>query len=368
MSPIPTIALGGSASHLQIGRVAFGCVGMSWCDPSARTPDAQAFETIKAAVDAGSNLLNTGAFYGPPSDPYTNLQLLRRFYDAYPEYKAKTVLSVKGGMPIANYRAKGMAGFTPDSTVEGLEADLRGIREQLGTDEGGKGIDVYEMARRDPARPVKEIMYNMLALSSETYTDADGNKVTGKGLFKHISLSELRLESIKEAASVAPVAFVELEVSPWELEAFNLGIVDYCAQHRIPVLAYSPTGKGILSGNIQSPDDLPANDVRRHMDRLSSDNLKKNVELANEFKTLAQQHSPPVSPTQLGLAWLIASSDVIIPLPGTSKASRAKENADAANVKLDAQTKSKLDDKVKQFKTAGGRYNEAARQHSALFG
>ncbi|CDS00219.1 hypothetical protein, partial [Sporisorium scitamineum] len=81
-------------------------------------------------------------------------------------------------MPIDNYRSKGMAGFKPDSSVAGLEADLRGIREQLGTDQGGKQIDVYEMARRDPEASVKQIMYNMLSLSSETYTDAEGNKVT----------------------------------------------------------------------------------------------------------------------------------------------------------------------------------------------
>ncbi len=127
--------------------------------------------------------------------------------------------------------------------MEGLEKDLRGIREQLGTDKGGKEIDVYEMARRDPSASVTQIMYNMLSLSGETYTDADGKTVTGKGLFKHISLSELGLESIKEAVSVAPIACVELEVSPWELDAYNLGIVDYCSQQKIPILAYSPTAR-----------------------------------------------------------------------------------------------------------------------------
>ncbi|CDW97731.1 hypothetical protein, partial [Sporisorium scitamineum] len=84
MSPIPTIPLGGSASHLKVGRVAFGCMGMSWCDPKDQTPDQQAFDAIKTAVDSGSNFLNTGAFYGPQTNPYANLQLLRRFYEAYP--------------------------------------------------------------------------------------------------------------------------------------------------------------------------------------------------------------------------------------------------------------------------------------------
>ncbi|SPO26705.1 related to Aldo-keto reductase yakc [NADP+] [Ustilago trichophora] len=367
MSPIPTIPLGGSASHIHIGRVAFGCMGMSWAEPSQQTPDKQAFETIKAAVDAGSNLLNTGAFYGPPSDPYANLKLLRRFYDAYPEYKEKTILSVKGGTPIELYKAKGMAGFKPDASVANLEADLLGIREQLGTDQGGKEIDVYEMARRDPGKSMTETMYNMLSLSSETYTDSNGNKVTGKGLFKHISLSELGLASIKEAVSVAPIAFVELEVSPWELEAYTSGIVDFCSSQKIPILAYSPTGKGLL-GQIKTTDDLPEGDIRRGMDRLNSDNLSQNLKLANEFTTLAKEHKPEISSTQLGLAWLIASSDIMVPLPGTRNADRAKENAEAASIELDAETKNKLDEKVKEFKVAGGRYNETARQHSALWG
>lgn len=366
MSPIPTIPLGGTASHIQIGKIAFGCMGMSWCDPSQQTPDQQAFETIKAAVDAGSNFLNTGAFYGPQSDPYHNLKLLRRFYDAYPEYKSKTVLSVKGGTDISLYREKGMGGFHFDSSPSALEADLRGIREQLGTDEGGKEIDVYEMARRDDKASVTDIMYNMLSLSSETYTDKSGNKVKGKGLFKHIALSELGLKSIQEAVRVAPIACVELEVSPWELEAYTLGIVDFCSQQKIPILAYSPTGKGLLTGTIKSVADLPEGDVRRHMDRLNEENLEKNLKLAEVFIEKAKQQE--VTPTQLGLAWLIASNNVLVPLPGTSKAKRAKENAEAANVKLSDETKKELDEKVKLFKVAGGRYNENARKHVPLWG
>lgn len=261
-----------------------------------------------------------------------------------------------------------MGGFKFDSSVPALEADLRGIREQLGTEQGGKEIDVYEMARRDPNASITDIMYNMLALSSETYTDASGKQVKGKGLFGHISLSELGLKSIQEAVKVAPIACVELEVSPWELEAFNLGIVDFCSQQKIPILAYSPTGKGMLSGSIKSAADIPEGDMRKHMDRTNEENLEKNLKLAHEFVELAKEHKPEVTPTQLGLAWLIASSDVLVPLPGTSKASRAKENAAAANVKLDEQLKKTLDDKVKQFKVSGGRYSEAARQHMNLWG
>lgn len=261
-----------------------------------------------------------------------------------------------------------MGGFHFDSFPAALEADLCGIREQLGTDQGGKEIDVYEMARRDDKASVTDIMYNMLSLSSETYTDKSGKEVKGKGLFKHIALSELGLKSIQEAVKVAPIACVELEVSPWELEAYTSGIVDFCSQHKIPILAYSPTGKGLLTGTIESVADLPEGDVRRHMDRLNEENLEKNLKLAQVFIKAAKQQKPEVTPTQLGLAWLIASNDVLVPLPGTSKASRARENAEAAKVKLSEETKKELDEKVKEFKVAGGRYNENARKHVPLWG
>ncbi len=363
---MPTIALGGSASHIQVGRIAFGTMGLTWCDPSQMTPDEQAFETIKTAVDAGSNFLNAGAFYGPQSDPDANLALLRRFYTKYPEYKEKTVLSVKGGIEIEDYRAKGMGGFKFDASVPALEAQLKAIRKQLGTDEGGKEVDVYEMARRDENTSVTDTMYNMLSLSSATYTNAEGKEVKGKGLFGHISLSEVGLSTIKEAAKVAPIACVELEVNPWELEAYTSGIVDFCSEHKIPILAYSPNGRGLL--HINSSADLPEGDMRKAYDRFSDSNIETNLRLAEAFKKAAKEHKPEVTPTQLALAWLLASSDVMVPLPGTTKASRAKENAEAGSVKLDAETKKKLDEQVKEFKVAGGRYNEGARQHTKLWG
>lgn len=105
------------------------------------------------------------------------------------------------------------------------------------------------------------------------------------------------------------------------------------------------------------------------MDRLNEQNLEQNLKLAEEFIKLAKEQKPKqVTPTQMGLAWLIASSDMLVPLPGTSKASRARENAEAANVKLSEETQKELDEKVKEFKVAGGRYNEAARKRFALWG
>lgn len=275
-------------------------------------------------------------------------------------------------MNVAAYAEKGIPGLAADASVQALEHDLHEIRKMLGSDQpDGKQLDVYEMARRDTKVSVEETMYNMLSLSSQTYIDAQGQEQTGKGLFDHISLSEVGLETIQAASKVAPIACIEIEVSPWERAAYDLGIVDFCAKQDIPILAYSPTGKGMLAGNITSPADLPENDIRTHVDRFQKEHLTKNLELAHQIRKAAEAHSPPVTPTQLGLAWLIASGPtpgIIIPLPGTTKAARACENAAAATVSIDKATQSSINDVITSFNTSGGRYSEAARQHTALWG
>jgi pyridoxine 4-dehydrogenase len=273
-------------------------------------------------------------------------------------------------MNIQSYMKLGGAGLTADSSA--LQADLEAIHQHLGTDQGGKNVDVYECARRDLRFSVEENMYQLLSLSSQTYTNAEGCQQKGKGLFDHISLSEVGLETIQKAVKVAPIAFVEIEVSPWERTAFDLGIVDYCSQHQIPILAYSPLGKGLLSGDFTADQKFSDGDFRRIMDRLTGDNLRKNLELAQEFKKAAAEYTPPITPAQLGLVWLIASSPdphnkVIIPLPGTSKAHRAKENADAATIHISPDVKARIDRIVGSFQPAGQRYHEGARKHNFLW-
>ncbi|SNX85012.1 uncharacterized protein MEPE_03721 [Melanopsichium pennsylvanicum] len=138
-------------------------------------------------------------------------------------------------------------------------------------------------------------MYNMLPLLSETYKDAQGNQVQGKGLLKHVSVSKLGLSLIQEAVSIAPIACMELEISPWELKTFSQGNVDFCS-------SYLPTGKGTLLGDIQKVKDLLEGDMRCHVDRLNDDNLTQTVNLANKFKILAKGQKSEGTPTQLGLA------------------------------------------------------------------
>ncbi|EPQ26899.1 uncharacterized protein PFL1_05534 [Pseudozyma flocculosa PF-1] len=271
-APAPTRKLGGSASSISVGQIAFGLMGMTWCSIGSRTPDTQAFETMKAAADSGATLWNTGAFYGPTEDPYANLDLLKRFFDANPDYKDRVFLSVKGGLHQPSFREKGIFGSFFDSTPSNLEEDLRHIRAHLGTDQGGKQIDFYEMARIDTKVPIEEAMQNLLSLSSQTYTDAkSGQEVRGKGLFHHISISEVGAETIRRAAKAAPLAFVEIEYSPFCRDADELGVVRVCEELQLPILAYSPVGKGMLTGAIKSRADLPEGDMRLTQDKFSEE-------------------------------------------------------------------------------------------------
>lgn len=160
-------------------------------DHAHQTPDEQAFAAIRASVDAGSTMLNSGEFYGQP-EPTLNLQLLKRFYDAYPEYVEKTYLSVKGGL---SFTKDGAIDFTPNASEENLRRSVTNINKVLG---GKKKMDMFEMARVDQKIPIEDAMRNLLKLRDE-------------GHFKDIALSESAAETIRRAAKVAPIAGVEVE-------------------------------------------------------------------------------------------------------------------------------------------------------------
>ena len=147
--PAPQVALGGDASQQHVGQIGFGLMGLTWKDSSAFQDEETMFGVMKAAVDGGATLWNTGTFYCPPDRPYANLHLIQRFFAAHPDYLARVVLCVKGGAVMETYAQKGMAGLAPDMSLANLEHDVRAIRKALRSDDGGHDIDLYEVARVD---------------------------------------------------------------------------------------------------------------------------------------------------------------------------------------------------------------------------
>ncbi|KAK0526583.1 hypothetical protein OC835_005233 [Tilletia horrida] len=351
----------------RVSPVGLGLMSFTWCEPSDYTPDAQAFEVIKTAIDKARPdervVLNSCTIYGPPSDPFANISLLRRFFTRYPELKDRVVLVVKGGAKIGEYRAKGLAGLSYSATLENLREEVTELRKHLGSDADGLSLHFYGIGRRDLSLTVEETITNLHTLQKE-------------GLFEHIALSELGVDSINQAAAAAQklgtkIGSLELEYSPFCRDIERNGALTACKKHGIPVLAYSPLGKGFLSGKLKDRSEVPKHDLRNHLEGFSDENFAKNVELATTFADLASSFSINATPAQLALAWLVKQGDAanisIIPIPGTTKPARAAENMGAQDVGMDEETVQLVASQTEDKEMRGGRYNAWMRSTGLLF-
>lgn len=234
--PLPGNPTTSAAAGLGVSRISLGLMGMTWTDPSQFTPDDQAFAVIRRSIhEGGVTLLDAGQFYGPQSDPHANLKLVKRYFDKYPDDKDKVLLCVKGGFDLfspGGYAEKGFAGMNPLTDLDKLRESVKLIRQELGSDAGGKDIDLWEPARYPKNVDVGEMTRKHIALRDE-------------GLFRGLALSEVGGKTIREAweASKGGVAAVEIEYSAFCLEAEEQGVLAACEEFKIPILAYSPVGK-----------------------------------------------------------------------------------------------------------------------------
>ncbi|CCM02341.1 uncharacterized protein FIBRA_04435 [Fibroporia radiculosa] len=317
---------------------------MTWRDPKYPLPDEDAFEAIKAGVDAlppGSKmLLNSGEFY---SWDFTtaNLQLLARFFDKYPDYAERTFLSVKGGAP-AN--SLGL-----DSSPENLRRSVDAINAAL---RGTKKLDLFECARVDPKYPVEEVIKILVGLKNE-------------GKFSHIGMSECAAETLRRGHAVHPIAIVEIEVSLWSYESETKKVIATAQELGIAVAAYSASTISLASrlpladGSIliRSPTE---NDIRRHLTRFKEDYFKHNMAIVDAIKVLAAKKN--ISPAQLAIAWVGSLGAHVIPLPGSSVKKRTLENLSGGDVELSEADKAELAKIIADHEIKGDRYfgNDAA--------
>ncbi|KAF8832134.1 aldo/keto reductase [Lentinula edodes] len=342
-----SIKLGGSASHISVGRVAHGLMKLT------AVSDEQAFESIKAGVDAlpaaTKMFLNAGEFYDR-SWGVGNLQLLSRFFEKYPDYAEKTFLSVKGAM-----KSNGKGSIMPDSSAENLRASVDNCQKVLGPI---KKIDLYQPARIDPKVPFETIMSNLIALRDE-------------GKFGHIGLSECKGSTLRKAYALHPgsVAAVEVEVSAWEYGQQQKDLIAAATELGVSVLAYSPLGNGLLTGTIKSSADLEEGDFRSMLDRFKEDNIKANLAIVEGLKAIVENRKPAITVGQLCIAWVASLGPTMIPLPGSSKASRTLENLEAGDVELTSEEIKAVEKVVADHPVAGERYfGGAANEHMHLWG
>ncbi|KAL1959483.1 hypothetical protein VTO42DRAFT_1928 [Malbranchea cinnamomea] len=314
-----------------VGRIGFGLMGLTW------RPDPPSYEhcfaVMKAALARGANFWNGGDLYGTPDA--NSLHLLKAYFTKYPEDADKVVLSIKGGVDIAG----GMK-------IDGTEAGVReSVEKCLRVLEGTKKIDVFEYARLDPKVPVEETVRALKTLQDE-------GKIGG------IGLSEVRAETIRRAAAVAPIAAVEIELSLATREPLSNGIVSTCAELGIPIVAYSPLSRGLLTGTLRSASDVPDGDLRKHLPRFQQQALEVNLKLADAVCELAQKKGCKAS--QLAIAWVASQSmpnAPIIPIPGTSSIERVDENL--TDVSLTSDEKEEIAEILTKCPVEGSRYAEA---------
>ncbi|KAK9388726.1 NADP-dependent oxidoreductase domain-containing protein [Lipomyces mesembrius] len=298
-----------------VGPIGFGLMGFTW-RPTI-TPDDQAFTAMKLAIEHGANFFNGGEFYGTPV-PTLNLDLINRFFTKYPKYADKVVLSIKGGVDLTTHAVNGSPEFVRQS--------VENIIKHLGT---AKKLDLFECARVDP-----NVYCEFAFHTDEQYGPIETTvfalaELVKEGLIGGISLSEVKAETIRRAAAVHTIAAVEVEYSLWSTEARDLGVLSTCAELGIPVIAYSPLGRGFLTGQIRSRQDFDEGDFRLNFERFSEENFAVNLQLVDEITKLAQKKG--IKPSQLAISWIKKHEDIIpglhiIPIPGATTVERVDEN------------------------------------------
>jgi aryl-alcohol dehydrogenase-like predicted oxidoreductase len=296
---------------LDVGRIGLGAMSMAGVYSREGLDDTEAVRTIHRALELGVTLVDTAEIYGP----YTNEELVGR---AIADRREQVVLATKFGF--VSHAGPGPGHL--DSSPANIRAAVEGSLRRLGTDY----IDLYYQHRVDPATPIEDVAGTLSELVAE-------------GKVRHIGLSEAGPETIRRAHAVHPVAAVQSEYSLWTRDQ-EPKVLPLLRELGIGFVAYSPLGRGFLTGAIRSQDDLAADDSRTSNPRFADGNFDHNLRLLAEVDAVAAEVG--ATPAQIALAWLLAQGEDIVPIPGTRHTHRLEENVAADAVKLTGEQIAKL--------------------------
>ncbi|PNY82702.1 aldo/keto reductase [Deinococcus koreensis] len=321
-SPLPTRRL----RNLSVSALGLGCMGMSeFYGPGDET---QSQRTLDRALELGVTFYDTADMYGP----HTNEELLGRWLVGR---RDRVVLATKFGIVREPGTPRGRSiNGRPEYVRQAIEGSLK----RLGTEY----VDLYYLHRVDPETPIEDTVGALAELVQA-------------GQIRAIGLSEVSPETLRRANAVHPISAVQSEYSLWTRDP-EQGVLAACRELGVGFVPYSPLGRGFLTGQIKTPDDLAPDDFRRSTPRFQGEAFQKNLDLVAEVQAMAQDKG--CTPSQLALAWVLAQGDDIVPIPGTKRVSYLEDNLGALDVSLSAADLSRIDAAFPVGAAQGERYQD----------